>query len=54
MAEQRPPPPQRATIAPKQQWAAARSRLIEIIARQLVAETLQERHESLPVRPLQH
>lgn len=34
--------------------AAARSRLVEIIARQLINQTIQERHESLPVRPIQH
>ena len=28
----------------------ARSRLIEVIARRLIEETLQERNESLPVR----
>ena len=34
--------------------AAARSRLVEIIARVLINQNIQERHESLPVRPIQH
>lgn len=44
--------PRRATIRPSDDRTAARSRLIEIIARQLVQQTIQDRHESLPLRSL--
>ncbi|MDN4591223.1 hypothetical protein DBA29_22330 [Xenophilus aerolatus] len=42
------------TIHPSPDRAASRARLIELIARQLVHQTLQERNASLPVRPIQH
>jgi hypothetical protein len=42
------------TIASPEERAAARARLIEIIARQIVQQIFPERHESLPVRTLQH
>ncbi len=42
----------RATMRPSDDRTAARSRLIEIIARQLVQQTIQDRHESLPLRSL--
>ena len=47
----------RTTIATPAERAAARSRLIAILARQLVQQFIQDqvpRHESLPLRPLQH
>lgn len=34
--------------------AGACSKLIEILARQLVNDITRERNESLPVRPIQH
>lgn len=46
--------PRADTIRPTADRAAGRARLIEIIARQLVQQTIQERHENLPVRPVQH
>lgn len=35
------------------QWTSARTRLIEIIARKVARQIIEERHESLSVRPLQ-
>lgn len=43
-----------ATIPNPMERSTAVTRLIEIIARQLVQQTIQERHENLPVRTLQH
>ncbi|MNL77392.1 hypothetical protein D3C87_2035530 [compost metagenome] len=43
-----------ATMRPHIDRASACSKLIEILARQLVNDTIRERNESLPVRPIQH
>ena len=54
-AERAPSDRRHHTAMPAQEpRAEARSRLIELIARQLVHQTLQERNASLPVRPIQH
>lgn len=44
----------RATMRPHIDRASACSKLIEILARQLVNDITRERNESLPVRPIQH
>jgi len=51
------PPPSAlgaATMRPHIDRASACSKLIEILARQLVNDITRERNESLPVRPIQH
>lgn len=42
-----------ATMSETGQWRNARTRLIEIIARKVARQIIEERHESLSVRPLQ-